>query len=47
VLISQLTDVKVGKSFAQLVAPKTKIKIYLKNPEAFRDLIQKTYDNLQ
>ena len=46
-LVTDLTDVKVGKNYATLVAQKTKIKIYLKNPEAFRDLIQSVYDNAQ
>lgn len=47
ILVTDLTDVKVGKNYAALVAQKTKIKIYLKNPEAFRDLIQSVYDNAQ
>ena len=47
ILVSDLTDVKVAKNSATLVTDKTKIKIYLKNPEDFRDLIQEVYDNLQ
>ena len=47
VMVADLTDVKVGKNSATLVTEKTKIKICLKNPDAFRDLIQNVYDNVQ